>query len=538
MNALLALRRLTIATTANALLFGLSASALAGVITGTGTSPSLTQLGATDAVAMRLAPGQNGHALLTPYFTAQKGQMTVLHLVNTDRDHGKAIKLRLRGAANGDSLLAMTVLLLPGDTWTGAITAGPDGRAQITTTDKSCTAPQLASGIAQPLLTDRLNPALTPQERANHTREGTVEAILAADIVTAPRVDVPPLVRAIDLSFGGPRCNDPAVETALLQDIKDETTAASLGFATPSGGISGSWYIIDVAGATTFSAAMTALEAVNAADQPARGNYVLFPATETVVDAPERYTADPLLVSAGFAGREINTDGVLTQPTTAAVVQAQAHDLPDLSTPYRLSASPANAARTAAEASQALAAREVSNQFSVEPSISARTDWVFGLPTKRYSVAMDYATGLSTFSAVPPAGEGPQYFHTRNTQARDDRTCLLYSLFFSYTRDGYTDSPVRPASIIFCGAVTVVPINQLANPPTTSMLAASIALLPTPSGVSPPSTQPTGWSGLKIDGPAGLPVIGASFMKLVNPGAAPGLIGNYGLLYPHIVKRP
>lgn len=119
---------------------------------------------------------------------------------------------------------------------------------------------------------------------------------------------------------------------------------------------------------------MTALEAVNAAGQPARGNYVLFPASDQAIEQPERYTADPLLVSAGLAGHGKSSDGTLTQPTTAAVEKAQAFDLPDLSTPYRLPASAANAARTAAEASQAFAARDVSIDHStgMRPSRQCR----------------------------------------------------------------------------------------------------------------------------------------------------------------------
>lgn len=232
-------------------------------------------------------------------------------------------------------------------------------------------------------------------------REGTVEAILAADIpfkarATNTGTDYSALRKAMSPFDSPPRCDDQAIYTALLQDFDNEGAAAAMGFATPSGGISGTWYIIDVPGSATFSSAMTALEAVNAAGQPARGNYVLFPASDQAIEQPERYTADPLLVSAGLAGHGKSSDGTLTQPTTAAVEKAQAFDLPDLSTPYRLPASAANAARTAAEASQAFAARDVS---------------------------IDYSTGMRTFSAVPPAGEGPQYFHTNNTWASAGRVC-------------------------------------------------------------------------------------------------------------------
>ncbi len=524
---------------ASALLCGFAASALAGVIPGTGTAPSASQLGATDAVAMQRSASHKGHVLLTPYFTAQNGQMTVLHLVNTDPDNGKAIKLRLRGAANGDSLLSMTILLKPADIWTGAITAGADGRAQITTTDESCSVPRLATGVPQSLGTDRLNPALSQAERANQTREGTVEAILTADIPTKYRLNADgsiesPLWKALNPVYKRD-CNDPALDAATLQDIGDEATAAALGFATPSGGISGTWYIIDVPGATTFSSAMTALEAVNAAGQPARGNYMQFPATEQAIDQPERYTSDPLLVSAMLSGRVKSVDGVVSEPTATAVVQARAYDFPDLSTPFRLPASPANAARTAYEVSRALTATEISNQFSVEKSISAQTDWVFSMPTTRYSVGMDYTTRQPTYSAVPPAGEGPQHVHSQNTTVQNGRVCFGYQLIYDYTRAG-KQGQGDVGDPKFCGAATVVPIHQrdLTTTFTPSMLSASVALWPREL---PNFLETTGWARV-VPGADVAPVIGHAFIKLVNPSVAPGMAASYGLLYPHIVTRP
>jgi len=527
---------------AGALLCGFAASALAGVIPGTGAAPSATQLGATDAVALQRSTSYRGHVLLTPYFTAQSGQMTVLHLVNTDRDNGKAIKLRLRGSVNGDSVLSMTVLLSPGDMWTAAITAGPDGRGQLTTADESCTVPRLAPGVPQPLQFDRLRPNIF-QGLASETREGAVEAILAADIPSGKSygstgADYSPLQKALSPASAGPRCDDTAIDAALLQDIGDESSAAAQGFATPSGGISGTWYIIDVPGATTFSSGMTALEAVNQAGQPARGNYVLFPATDQAIAQPERYTADPLLVSAGLAGRQKSSDGVLTQPTTAAVLQARAYDLPDLSTPYRGPASPVNAARTAAEVSRVLAAREVSNQFSLDPSISARTDWVVATPTLRYSAAVDYTTGQATFSAVPPAGEGPQYLHSGNVRSNGGQLCWFGNAFF-YTHSRSQLAGTRPfitvpPSTELCGAGSVMFAQQSTGDTYASVLHPVAAN----AGPVPAFTATAGWVGLRFLDTAGMPVIGDAFTKLVNPSVAPGMAASYGLLYPHAITRP
>lgn len=94
----------TISRAAAALLgtLAVAGTAHAGVIAGTGATPTGVQLGAADAVNVRVVEGQTGHALMVPYFMAQNGQMSVLHLVNTDFENGKAVKVRFRGANNGD----------------------------------------------------------------------------------------------------------------------------------------------------------------------------------------------------------------------------------------------------------------------------------------------------------------------------------------------------------------------------------------------------------------------------------------------------
>ncbi|WCM92822.1 surface layer protein NpdA [Acidovorax sp. NCPPB 2350] len=518
---------------------GLAASATAGVIAGTGTTPSRTQLGTTDAVALQLATGNTGHVLLVPYYTAQQGQMTVLHLVNTDLSNGKAVKLRFRGAANGDSLLTLTVLLSAGDVWTGAVTAGADGRAQLVTADNSCTAPRLAPGVAQAFVTDRLNPAWTAQERANHTREGAIEAIVAADIPSSAVYGAAgqansALYTAIRQVNDVAPCTQSAIDAALLQDTSDEATAAGRGFAAPSGGVGGTWYIMDVPAATTFTSAMTTLQAVTSAGQPARGNYVLFPPTDEAIGQPERYTADPLLVSAGLAARQKDIDGTTESPTLGAVIQARAFDLPDLSTPYYLPASEFNARRTAGQTSEVLAAREVRNQYSMETSISAQTDWVLATPTKRYGVAMDYATGLRTFSVVPPSGTGDQYYYSGNTVVSNSQVCHTGTgwQFLVASRDATisTSGAVVPTTLPLvprsCGAVSVVSFGG------SSPLSASVALSPVRNGFA------SGWATLQLNDIPGLPMIGAAFTKLVNPSATPGVAGHYGLLYPHMIRQP
>ncbi|PIF27590.1 hypothetical protein CLU88_2488 [Acidovorax sp. 56] len=517
-----------------------STGAIAGVITGTGPAPSRTTLGTSNAVAYRISETAPGHHMLFPYFTVQRGQMTVLHLINTDFENGKAVKLRFRGAGNGDSLLSLHVLLTPGDVWTAALTAGPDGRAQLTTADHTCTYPALDRAAAQPFMIDRLNPAWNQETLHNNTREGMAEALLMADIPSASvygaQADAhSSLYLATQMINETARCTPATLEAALSKDMTNEAQAAELGFATPSGGLSATWYIIDVPGSTTLSGAATSVVAVDSAGAPSRGNFTVFPQTAQMVAQPERYTADPLLVSAGMASRSKTLEGATSSPTTSQVVQALFHDLPDLSTPYYLQPSDINARQTAADVTERLLTGSVRNQYAQDATISAQTDWILSMPTKRYSVGYDYSQDASTalvYSVVPPASIGrPQFYDSGSTIAQSYQACEAYDEKVA-SREGTLRLSgaiflVPDPSVTSCGTATVV---SFSNGP--SVVSSSVARWYFKRGFT------NGWMSLVPQNRPARPVIGAALLKLTNPNATPGVAANYGLTFPHILSRP
>ncbi|SFE13190.1 surface layer protein NpdA [Paracidovorax konjaci] len=540
----------TISRAAAALLgtLAVAGTAHAGVIAGTGATPTGVQLGAADAVNVRVVEGQTGHALMVPYFTAQNGQMSVLHLVNTDFENGKAVKVRFRGANNGDSLLSVHVLLSPGDVWTGAVTAGPGGIAQLTTSDNTCTLPQLAHGVPQPFSTDRLDPAWTSEVTAANTREGSIEAIVMADVPSAAVYGTDgasrsSLFTSIQQVKGVAPCSSSpaALNAALLEDTSTELIAARQGFATPTGQVAATWYVIDVPGSTTFSGTATAIQAINSAGLPARGNFMVFPPTDADVPQPERFTSDPLLVSGGLAARNKDILGNTSMPTTAAVIKARFNDLPDLSTPIYLPGTAASARVAAGDLSRLLSVREFKNQYVLDSSISARTDWVVATPTKRYSVARDYRqtdrSNQGVYSVVPPVGGGEQYFHSGNTETGQSvcSTSGTWTLRIA-DRDAAvvsSQTPLDPsAKHESCGAVSVLSFGG-AGADVPSALSSSVNRRALYLGAFP-----NGWANLQVPDGRGVPLIGAAFVKLSNPGATPGVAANYGLTFPHIVRVP
>ena len=523
---------------------GFAGAASAVVINGTGTAPTAAVLGATNATAFELTNGGVGHNLIVPYFTAQDGNMTVLHLTNTDVKNGKAVKVRFRGAANSDDILDFQVLLSPGDVWTGAVTAGADGVAQLTTADGTCTVPTLTKGVAQSFDTRRLQGSLSAADKAAGTREGYVEIFNMADIPDLAVYGAPAgksaLFTAIKHVGGVAPCTASAIDTAVLNTAHTEATAAAAGFATPTTGLMGDWYIINVAKTTTFSGGATALTAVSAPGVAGRGNFVLFPQLSASVGAPDAFTADPALrtVPANVGTTKVVGGVVGTLPAnyTLPVVEAAYYDLPDLSTPYLI---PANTPITAAGAAiqaelltQQLAVKSITNQYANDASITAKTDWVFSMPTRRYSVAMDYRAAAPVRVFTPGIVNGATaFFYTGNTAVDAGKICVNSDGQSFFDREETTKSSgavFSPGSVDktrFCGETSVLSFADAG----TSVLGATVARQDTGS-----SAYVNGWSVISTaNGGAGLPILGSSFIKLTNPQASAGMSGTYGITWPH-----
>jgi len=561
------------------------------------TTPANSRMSPTVASTLTLAEGGVGHMLLVPYYSAQNGNMTVLHLVNTDTINGKAVKVRFRGAANSDDVMDFQVYMSPGDVWTGAVTAGADGIAQIQSADNTCSVPALGINAPKAFSTGRLNSKKTAADLANGTREGYVEIFNMADIPSdkiygATSNANSALYTAIKHVSGVAPCSvaGSASETTLfntaLTNYINEPAAANVGFNTPTGGLMGDWYIINVPETTTFSGADTAVVANG------RGNFVHFPQIDTSVVAADidMFTADPLLRTKAF-----KTNSVLNSTDGTPALAAGNYDLPDMSTPYlsfgaydlTTYGAPAAGANVdylplaqARKLTEALSVSSVTNQYANDDSISAKTDWVFSMPTRRYSVVANYAAvtgstpasdtntayrlfsnlignhalvvGSSTFTdtlatvltaaaGVPDATlQTPEWFTPTNTLLSTDDSgniCVKADAQRFWDREETTPgasaaapvfSPRVPgtvSAVALCGETSVLAFKSTGN----SVLAASVARSTITTG-----TYTNGWGVVTTTNSGfGLPVLGSSFIKLSNPQVAAGLSGTYGITWPH-----
>lgn len=542
------------------------------------------KLSPTDTRDLSIAQGGTGHALVIPYFNAQNGNMTVLHVVNTDTVHGKLAKVRFRSAANSDDILDFQVFMSPGDVWTAAVTAGASGLAELTTADGTCTLPTLTKGVAQPFVTDRLSSKAGDINA--QTREGYVEIFNMADIdgvsmYGTGRTAKSALYTATKHVAGVAPCTS-SVLNASLTNLTTETAARTYGLDTPTTGLMGDWYIINVQQSTTFSGAATALTAVTAVagTTPGRGLFVHFPQNANPAPSIEANTSDPLF-------RVAHTRNQANANVTTAAVQAANYDLPDMSTPYTLNAGGAAVVDTRVQAynlTRALAVTSVTNQYANDTSISAKTDWVFSMPTRRYSVAANYAAtnttdagyrlytaltddaGLAAAASPSIAGNYRGWFAPENTAIQGGLICVNSTGQSFWDREeqsrttGAVFSPGTATQTRFCGETSVLSFNDSGN----SVLAATVARQNVAAGTNAgPYTN--GWSvvtttnanssgtaiqtllgarnattGLGSDAnlvaynlESGLPILGASFIKLTNPQATANTVGTYGITWPH-----
>ena len=100
--------------------------------------------------AVNINPDGLGQALIYPYYTVNKGNSTLVSVVNTT-NQTKAVKVRFMEGRNSEEVLDFNLYLSPFDVWTAAVVSdGPEGTtpasapaARIFTSDNSCTVPAI-----------------------------------------------------------------------------------------------------------------------------------------------------------------------------------------------------------------------------------------------------------------------------------------------------------------------------------------------------------------------------------------------------------
>lgn len=484
-----------------------------------GAGATFTHTTASQATELRQNAGGTGHMLYVPYYSVQGASASYINITNTDKDNGKAVKVRFRGAANSDDVLDFTLLLSPMDVWTARITKDEQGHATISTEDNSCTLPTFpASG--QPFITERLAGYLTDAAKLSHTREGYVEILNMADIPSGSD-----LFKAIKHTPKGTPgdCNAPAVQTTLISETGGTAAAAeAAGLRAPTGKLMGSWAITNTSKVAMYGGAMPAVQATTTAGVNGYGNIIFSPQVGSAVSSVtvNTQTADPLL--------------------TGGVVNALWYDLPDMSTPL---VSSFNGFPNKQVASIGILHSTVNNEYAADPTnaVPMTTDWVFSQPTRRYYAALDYKTTANearivwTNEVTPTAAAATMVtarptpannaYSSLNKQVKGDLGAFacLPVVVGSVDREerttsaGASFSPGNQASV--CGEVFTLSFGG------SSVLGAELTNVPARS------VGKEGWGYVTIGGPGAataIPMVGFSATSVYAP-----TIGNFGLTLPY-----
>ncbi len=450
-----------------------------------------------------------GHMLVVPYYTVQAGNATLLNIVNTDRRNGKAVKVRFRGARNADDVFNFTLFLSPGDVWAAEISLNRQtGLAQLSTADDSCTLP---TNVNRDFNTDRVRPDSVWAE----TREGYIDIITMADLVEGS-----PVYAATKHEYNKlpAPCSLDAEAPPALKALETEAGVSAAGFGVPTSGLFANWSIFNVANATSWAGAAAAIVAVDKEGVVGSGKVVVHPqAAGTPTGAVSDWTSDPLLRSGGVA--------------------IQHFDLPDLSTPY---VGGITAVQQAALLSGVWAKTSVRNEYFTDDRVNAATDWVFTLPTRRYSMAVDYAASKMVYTVL-----SPEYFNASNVWFSNGiDSCIRSTPFIFWNRasqywndpkevDDYgIPQPDMAYWINLCGAASVLHYE------TSGRSALNAAVAVDKKGMA--FGFKDGWGEVFTRGlnNVGLPIVGAAFAKATSTNIGAGISGNFGLTWPHRYTRP
>ncbi len=450
------------------------------------------------ANAVDLNPDGLGQVLIYPYYTVNKSQDTLFSVVNTDPVNGKAVKVRFLEGYNSREVLDFNLYLSPNDVWTARVSqTSDDGGGAVFTSDLSCTDPAIpAGGVAfRTAAFDGSGPVPAdegPQD-ITRTREGYMELISMGDI------DPASALAGLTFHVDGvpPGCSS----------IND--AVASAGIVAPTGGLFGDTDIVNV------------------------GEGTIFPYT---ADALDGFSEIPLYSPSSNLNpslQDANNPSIAVNGVARAFVFEGGGNL--------LTADYANGIDAV---SAVFMVDAIYNEYIVQDSLGANTDWIVTFPTKRFYVDKDVYPANPTAPFVEPfhsPGES-NIVVVPSMYDREENTTVVQGDFsppistqpnslpfevnvISFLRDtgvgdpsGVLGSFLRP---------NIVPFAD------SGWMKMDLASGDAGAHLLPGGITPTGAAVTLV----GLPTTGHYAFNVINANAAPGLLANYGGLFRHRASR-
>ncbi len=215
--------------------------------------------------AVNINPDGLGQALIYPYYTVNKGNNTLISVVNTT-NQTKAVKVRFLEGRDSQEVLDFNLYMSPFDVWTAAIVSdGAEGTdpaaappARIFTSDTSCTVPAIPAA-GEPFKNFQYatgDVKVTGPWELSRTREGHLE-IIEMGYLTAGGS----FANAAKHSPAGVPANCAVLDSAWSPGGTGIWLAdASVQMNPPSGGLFGGAEIVNPANGTNISYNADAIE--------------------------------------------------------------------------------------------------------------------------------------------------------------------------------------------------------------------------------------------------------------------------------------
>lgn len=497
---------------------------------------------ATSAHALNLNPDGLGQALVYPYYTVNKGNQTLISVVNTT-NRVKAVKVRFVEGRNSKEVLDFNLYLSPFDVWTGAVFAtGATGPGRLTTADTSCTVPRITAPVPfrnfQYTGANQDWASTTPASlqallgSIERTREGHLEIIEMGLLQTG--TGALQLAEEATHNATGVPSNCAALVNAWLPGGGWAANGAA-NIDTPAGGLYGAGTIVDVANGTLHAYNADAIE----------GFYTNATAPGFLHRNPG--TIQPDLGDGDNGGGLINVfvfsgNGTLVSQTVPTGQKVRTTNLP-----YSYDA-----------VSLVYMHDAIYNEYVTEPALGASSEWVVTYPTK-----VAYVDTTSNASVRPPF---------TNAFRDDGAACEAIDIAFWNREEQVSSQP--PGTIDFsppppvdgpmvaslCYEAQVVTWNQsgtAAGQPSRIFGATYASNINANTGAG--SVFNSGWARIRFDNPfvsgnqnvlnnavnqtaggqafAGLPVTGFWAANYVNSNVTPGTLANYSGAYTHRASR-
>lgn len=498
---------------------------------------------AGSAHAVYQDPTGIGQVLLYPYYTVQQSGSnsynTYISVVNTTT-RGKAVKVRFREGKNSREVLDFNLFLSPNDVWTGAVVPADStttSAARLITSDTSCTNPAIPSaGI------DFRNFAYVGANADNagagvdRTREGYLEILEMANVNNVAPLNALTAITHVQPANTSDDSARPA-NCAVVQTSNLATTAPAGTFTSASGGLAGTFTLINVNNGADMGGNAVALSNFLLPANNLLGNY-----TDVGDENFGLNSGDPVSVV-------VNTS---TTGTTAYL-----SNFGGLAT-GRVDA-----------VSSTMMHNSVINEFAIDAATLSQTDWVLTFPTKRFYVSTTAATtpftnkftaqgaceliNFTYFNREERVGIGQPGDFSPSQGTTPDSLCWESTVFsIRSSRSTLTHTATLPANasgVLASQNLTVfnptsnqvpVPQNGWAQLSFQGANALNVGITTAATGNTATNVN-TGAVLNTVQNYRGLPVIGFMARTLTNnavscrnaAGATATCLSNYGSLFDH-----